>query len=82
MPLGTEKSAILGAAGGADGGNYFGDYLGKTRGIICWDKVQPFPNFSAWEFAWTSFNKVAKLFVSKIIVTIIKIIVTIIKNVK
>ena len=25
MPLGTEKSAILGAAGGADGGNYFGD---------------------------------------------------------
>ena len=44
------------------GGNYFGDYLGKTRGIICWDKVQPFPNFSAWEFAWTSFNKVAKLF--------------------
>ena len=44
------------------GGNYFLDHLGKTRSIICWDKQQPFPNFSAWEFAWTSFNKVAKLF--------------------
>lgn len=43
------------------GGNYFGDYLGRTRGIICWDKVQPWPNFSAWEMAWTSFDKVAKL---------------------
>ena len=44
------------------GGNYFLDYLGRTRGIICWDKMQPFPNFSAWEFAWTSFNKPAKIF--------------------
>ncbi len=44
------------------GGNYFGDYLGRTRGIICWDKMQPFPNFSAWEMAWTSFDVVARLF--------------------
>ena len=44
------------------GGNYFGDHLGRTRGIICWDKKQPFPNFSAWEMAWTSFDKVAKIF--------------------
>jgi len=44
------------------GGNYFGDYLGRTRGIICWDKVQPFPNFSAWEMAWTSFDCVARIF--------------------
>jgi len=44
------------------GGNYFGDYLGKTRCVICWDKVQPFPNFSAFELAWTSFDKVAKIF--------------------
>ena len=44
------------------GGNYFLDYLGKTRGIISWDKKQPFPNFSAWEMAWTSFDKPAKLF--------------------
>ena len=42
------------------GGNYFD--LPPTRGIICWDKVQPWPNFSAWEMAWTSFNNVARLF--------------------
>ena len=42
------------------GGNYFN--LPPTRGIVCWDKKQPFPNFSAWEMAWTSFDKPAKLF--------------------
>ena len=42
------------------GGNYFN--LPPTRGIICWDKVQPWPNFSAWEMAWTSFNCVARIF--------------------
>ena len=42
------------------GGNYFD--LPPTRGIICWDKKQPFPNFSAWEMAWTSFDKPAKIF--------------------
>jgi len=42
------------------GGNYFD--LPPTRGIICWDKVQPWPNFSAWEMAWTSFDHVARLF--------------------
>ena len=42
------------------GGNYFD--LPPTRGIICWDKVQPFPNFSAWEMAWTSFNVVARIY--------------------
>jgi len=42
------------------GGNYFD--LPPTREIICWDKEQPFTNFSAWEFAWTSFNKPAKIF--------------------
>lgn len=42
------------------GGNYFN--LPPTRGIICWDKVQPWTNFSAWEMAWTSFNHVARLF--------------------
>ena len=44
------------------GGNYFGDYLGKSRGIICWDKKQPWLNFSAWEMAWTSFDCVARIF--------------------
>jgi DNA modification methylase len=42
------------------GGNYF--ELPRTRGVICWDKQQPFPNFSAWEMGWTSFNCVARIF--------------------
>ena len=42
------------------GGNYFD--LPPTRGVICWDKVQPWENFSAWEMAWTSFDKPASLF--------------------
>ena len=44
------------------GANYFFDHLPTTRGIICWDKLQPWPNFSAFELAWTSFNTVAKKF--------------------
>lgn len=44
------------------GGNYFFDYLGSTRGIICWDKKQFMPTFSRIEFAWTSFDAVARLF--------------------
>jgi len=44
------------------GGNYFLDYLGNTRGIICWDKKQFMPTFSRIEFAWTSFDAVARLF--------------------
>lgn len=42
------------------GGNYFG--LPATRGIICWDKKQPWANFSQWEMAWTSFDKPASIF--------------------
>jgi site-specific DNA-methyltransferase (adenine-specific) len=42
------------------GGNYF--KLPPTRGIVCWDKCQPWPNFSAFELAWTSFDSPAKLF--------------------
>lgn len=42
------------------GGNYFD--LPPVRGYIIWDKCQPFPNFSACEFAWTSFNVPAKIF--------------------
>ncbi|MGP1459865.1 MAG: site-specific DNA-methyltransferase, partial [Treponema sp.] len=42
------------------GGNYFD--LPPVRGFIVWDKCQPFPNFSACEFAWTSFNIPAKIF--------------------
>ena len=44
------------------GANYFFDHLPTTRGIIFWDKLQPWKNFSAFELAWTSFNTVAKKF--------------------
>ena len=42
------------------GGNYF--KLPPTRGIVCWDKLQPWQTFSAWEMAWTSFDAVARIF--------------------
>jgi site-specific DNA-methyltransferase (adenine-specific) len=42
------------------GGNYFD--LPPTRCFICWDKVQPWENFSQIELAWTSFDKPAKLY--------------------
>lgn len=42
------------------GGNYFN--LPPTKGFIFWYKHQPVDNFSDGEFAWTSFNKVAKCF--------------------
>jgi site-specific DNA-methyltransferase (adenine-specific) len=42
------------------GGNYFD--LPPTRGIIAWDKKQPWENFSQFELAWTSFDCPAKLF--------------------
>lgn len=42
------------------GGNYFD--LPPTRGIVCWDKEQPWENFSAFELAWTSFDKPAAIF--------------------
>lgn len=41
-------------------GNYFD--LPPTRGIICWDKCQPWENFSQWEMAWTSFDSPASLY--------------------
>ena len=42
------------------GGNYFD--LPPTRCFICWDKVQPWQNFSQVEYAWTSFDSPAQLF--------------------
>jgi site-specific DNA-methyltransferase (adenine-specific) len=44
------------------GANYFLNYLGNTRGIICWDKKQFMPTFSRIELAWTSFDTVARLY--------------------
>lgn len=42
------------------GGNYFD--LKPTRCVLCWDKCQPWENFSQWEMAWTSYDKPAALF--------------------
>lgn len=42
------------------GGNYF--HLPPCRGFIIWDKKQSVPNFSACEFAWSSFDTVSKIF--------------------
>jgi site-specific DNA-methyltransferase (adenine-specific) len=42
------------------GGNHFN--LPPTRGFIVWDKQQPFPNFAATEYAWTSFQCPSKIF--------------------
>ena len=42
------------------GGNYFD--LGPTRCVLCWNKCQPWENFSQWEMAWTSFDSPAALF--------------------
>ena len=42
------------------GGNYF--QLPPTRCVLCWDKKQPWTNFSQFELAWTSFDMPAKIF--------------------
>lgn len=42
------------------GGNYFP--LPPTRGIVVWDKCQPWENFSQIEMAWTSFDRPAAIF--------------------
>ena len=42
------------------GGNYF--HLPPSRCIVCWDKEQPWENFSQIELAWTSFDMPAKMF--------------------
>lgn len=42
------------------GGNYFD--MPPTRGIIVWDKIQPWDNFSQVEMAWTSFDRPAALY--------------------
>lgn len=44
------------------GANYYLEYLPSTRGIVCWDKKQYMPTFSRIEFAWTSFDAVARLY--------------------
>ena len=45
------------------GGNYFLDNLGSTRCVIIWDKIisEDF-SLAMLEMAWTSFDKLAKIF--------------------
>lgn len=42
------------------GGNYFD--LPPCRGLLIWDKQQPWPNFSAAEIAWTTLDRPAAMF--------------------
>ena len=42
------------------GGNYFN--LPPSRGIVVWDKLQPWDNFSQFEMAWTSFDVPGSMF--------------------
>lgn len=42
------------------GGNYFTDWLPPNRCWLSWSKNNPAPNFSDFELAWTSFDKVSK----------------------
>jgi site-specific DNA-methyltransferase (adenine-specific) len=45
------------------GANYFFEEINKSsRGFVYWDKEKPVPNFSAGEFAWTSFDTPSKIF--------------------
>jgi site-specific DNA-methyltransferase (adenine-specific) len=43
------------------GSNYFFEYLGNTRCVLIWDKIQEFSG-SDFEMAWTSFDSPAKSF--------------------
>lgn len=47
------------------GGNYFLEYLGKTKGFIVWDKLNPGRNFADCEFAWSSIDCVARIYKEK-----------------
>lgn len=42
------------------GGNYY--QLPATRGFVVWDKQQPWKNFSACEYIWTSYDVPSKIF--------------------
>lgn len=42
------------------GGNYFP--LPPTRGVLVWDKEQPWPNFSQAELAWTNLDRPAAMY--------------------
>lgn len=43
------------------GGNYFLDFLGKTKCMVIWDKGRRDTNFADCEIIWTSFNKPSRI---------------------
>lgn len=43
------------------GGNYFLEHLGNARCMLVWDKQNPDRCFADCEFAWTSFDQVARI---------------------
>lgn len=47
------------------GGNYFLEHLGNTRSFIIWDKLNPDRCFADCEFAWCSFDEVARIYKPK-----------------
>ena len=56
------------------GGNYFLDNLGNTRCFFIWDKKQPHDfSLAMAEMAWTSFDKLAKIFRMRVPKTVGKI---------
>src|SRR5690349_7952929 len=44
------------------GGNYFIDILSSTKCFLIWDKLNDGRDFADGEFAWTSFDTVARIF--------------------
>ena len=44
------------------GGNYFLDYLGNTKCMLIWDKMNGGNNMADAELAWTSFDKAVRIF--------------------
>lgn len=43
------------------GGNYYLETLGNCRCFLIWDKLNPERDFADGELAWTSFNKVTRI---------------------
>jgi site-specific DNA-methyltransferase (adenine-specific) len=44
------------------GGNYFLDYLGNTKCMLIWDKMNGGNNMADAELAWTSFDMAVRMF--------------------
>ena len=44
------------------GGNYFLDYLGSTKCMVSWDKMNGTNNMADFELAWTSFDSGCRRF--------------------